>query len=169
MEQKLPIHKYFEQPVTSLMSPWWNDDGFFGATQRNMSRLMNEMMEGWQMAVPGLSRHLNSADVSEDSKSFRVRMPVPGLEADDIDISAADGMLTISAEKQEKRNGAESSYSFTQSMSLPEAANIERADVSLNNHVLTIEIPKTNGHDKKLAIRTGDQRQQKQKQQQQQK
>jgi HSP20 family protein len=171
MDQKLPIHKYFEQPVSSLFTPfWWNDDSVFGAAQRNMNRMMTDVLDSWQMAMPGMAHRLPAADVTEDNKSFRVKMPMPGLEADDIDISTADGMLTISAEKTEKKNGAESSYSFTQSMSLPEGVDIGRADVNLSHHLLTIEIPKTNGKSQKLEIRSGDQRgSQKQKPQQQQK
>lgn len=169
MEQKLPIHKYGQNPLALFMNPmafsplWWNDEHPIAAAQRNMNRMFSDVLDDWKMMSPLMSSsgRIPSADVSEDRKCVRVKMPVPGLEAEDIDISVEDGMLTISAEKQEKKNNAETSYSFSQSLSLPEEADVNRADVTLNNHMLTIEIPKMDGQGQKLNIRNSDERQQK--------
>ncbi len=165
MDQKLPIHRSSGQ-MPSMWSPfsmspfWWDEDNMFSTAQRNMSRMFEDAFDNMRFAAPMMgsslmgSRRMPHPEISEDRKGFHVKMPVPGLEADDIDISTEDGMLTISAEKQEKKGGVDSSFSFTQSMSLPEGADIGRADVTLANHVLSIEIPKSNGSGQKMQIRS---------------
>jgi HSP20 family protein len=186
MDQRLPIHRGSSGQMPSMFSPfgmspfWWDDDSFLSVTQRNMSRMFEDAFDNMRLASPLMgaslmgTRRMPQPEITEDRKGFHLKMAVPGLEADDIDISTEDGMLTISAEKQEKKGGVDSSYSFSQSMRLPEGADIDRADVTLNNHVLSIEIPKSNGNGQKMQIRSqrGEQKQgqsQKNAQQQQQK
>jgi len=167
MEQKLTVHKndksrshqpalspFWNSPAgfSSLWNParfeplWWNND-MFDTARRNMNLAFNEVFENW--FARGLQPY---ADISEDQKTLRIKMDVPGLEADDIDISADGGMLTISANKQEKQDGTESRYSFNYSTLLPEDANIEQADVNLANHRLSIEIPRKKGGEERQAI-----------------
>jgi HSP20 family molecular chaperone IbpA len=162
MEQKLTVHKNdksrshqpalspfwnFPADFSSLWNPaslwnpvrfeplWWNND-MFDAARKNM----NLAFENW--FARGLQPY---ADITGDQKTLRIKMDVPGLEADDIDISADGGMLTISADKQEKQDGTESRYSFSYSTLLPEDANIEQADINLANNRLSIEIPRKSG------------------------
>ena len=174
MEQKLTIHKNRSHSQTppslwgsssefpaflnpSLAAPsfwspanfnplWW-ENGLFDDTRRNMTQIFDGFFDNW--SARGIQPH---ADITEDKKSLRIKMDVPGLEADDIDISTDDGVLTISADKQEKQNGTESSYSFSYSTTLPEGANVDQADVNFSNHKLSIEIPKGNGAAPKPVI-----------------
>ena len=116
-----------------------------------MSRIFESMAEN----IPVPSSIHPQTDVSEDQKSLRIDMDLPGLKAEDLDISTKDDVLTISADKQEKRNGTESHYSFSYSTTLPESANIDAADVNFVNQRLSIEIPKKNGA-KKISINAED-------------
>jgi HSP20 family protein len=167
MEQKLTIHKnnknrnhlptlssFLKPPVefTSMWNParlepfWWSND-IFDAARRNMGLVFDEVFKG--MPIQPLQPY---ADVTEDQKSVRIKMDVPGLDADDIDISTDGGMLTISADKQEKEDGTESRYSFSYTTVLPDDAHVDQADVNFANHRLSIEIPKRNGVVAKPAV-----------------
>ena len=134
MEQKLSIHKnksslpalpaFWDLPRISspFWSParfsplGWNDDieDLLDNTRRNVSRMFENLAEN--ISVPSIQPQ---TEVSEDQKSLRIDMDLPGLKAEDLDISTKDGVLTISADKQEKRNGTESRYSFSYSTTLP--------------------------------------------------
>ncbi len=165
MEQKLTIHKNQASAlnprlswdpsnvVPSLWSPvsfdplWWDND-VFASTRRNMTQMFDNFFDNWL----ALGVQPSNANISEDQRSLRIKMDVPGIEAEDIDISTANGMLTISADREENVNGTETRYSFSHSVSLPEDVNVEQAHVNFANHRLSIEIPKGNGAAPRPAI-----------------
>jgi HSP20 family protein len=154
-QQKLTVHenkssRFKPASLWNVQSFWsqanldpviWSND-IFNSTRRNMTQMMEGFFDNW----PAQKAH-TTADVTEDHKSLRIRMDVPGLQADDIDISTEDGMLIISSDKQENDNGTISHYSFSYSTSLPEEALLEEADVRLENDRLSITIPKSDGED----------------------
>ena len=48
-------------------------------------------------------RMLPSLDLSETPNTIEVRMDVPGIKAEEIDIQLANGVLTISGERRKRR------------------------------------------------------------------
>ena len=91
-----------------------------------------------------------SVDVYETDKGYTIRAELPGLDAKQVDISSANGFLTIKGEKtaqtEEKHKNylrRETSYGqFERIIALPEAADDEKAQATFKNGVLTIEMPK---------------------------
>ncbi len=175
MEQRLTIHR--DRSHLPSLSSFWNfpriSSSFwsplrFGAHtwNENVEDLFDNMRWGVNRAFDELSESLPVAgvqpqpEVHEDQKSLRINMDLPGLTEEDIDISAKNNVLTISADKHEKRNGSESHYSFSYSTSLPESADIDAADVGFDNQRLRIDIPKKNGG-RKLAINVENNREKK--------
>lgn len=105
------------------------------------SRLgMNEQME-WRPA----------ADIVENEKEFVIRADLPQVSKDDIDISVANGVITLRGERRkssestgEKEHRVEKFYgSFTRSFAIPENVDAEKITASQANGVLTISLPKT--------------------------
>ena len=103
-------------------------------------------------------------DVAENEKEFIVSAEVPGMESGDVQITMADGYVTIKGEKkqeeEEEREGyfrKERSYgSFQRVIALPDAANLDKAEAVISKGVLTIHIPKKAGaqtKERKLEIR----------------
>lgn len=92
-------------------------------------------------------------DVTENDKEFKVTAELPGMDVKDVQITAADGYLTIKgekkAEKKEEREGyfrQERSYgSFQRVVALPDTANFDKAEANFKNGVLTLSIPKKAG------------------------
>jgi HSP20 family protein len=92
-----------------------------------------------------------SVDVHEEQDRYTVRADLPGVEAKDIDVTAADGVLTIrgsrNIEKRENQKGYERlerlSGDFLRRFSLPENARAEDIKAKHNNGVLEVVIPKT--------------------------
>ncbi|HZZ70728.1 MAG TPA: Hsp20/alpha crystallin family protein, partial [Pirellulales bacterium] len=56
-----------------------------------------------------------SVDFSETEKEFVVRAEMPGIDAQDLDLSIVDGALVISGEKKGESEKSEKDYHFTES------------------------------------------------------
>lgn len=111
-------------------------------------------LPGWARFSPESSFAVSPAmDVSENDKEFKVSCELPGMEARDVQITTAEGYVTIKGEKKreskEEREGyfrQERSYgSFQRVIALPDTANFDKAEASFKNGVLTLAIPKKAG------------------------
>jgi len=112
------------------------------------------------------SRALNipSINVKETEREYKLSIAAPGLDKEDFDIQLHDGMLTISAEKEENKNSddkynrREYNYSsWTRSFSLPDDAVDGKISAEYKNGELKIDVPKSGDkkkHEgKKIEIR----------------
>jgi HSP20 family protein len=85
-----------------------------------------------------------------DGNTLVVRAEVPGIDPEkDVDVSVADGMLHIKAEREEKseqksKNGYRSEFrygSFTRTIALPPGAREEDVTASYKDGVLEVRAP----------------------------
>jgi len=131
-----------------MMRPFWdNSDSIFSEMmQRTINPFLPAVATFWRPA--GLNEpHI---DIIENGDKFIVRADVPGIEADDIEVSVADGALVISGEKREMTEDSDENYlhrecfcgSFSRSVALPENADIDNAEASIDQNVLSIRVPK---------------------------
>jgi HSP20 family protein len=79
---------------------------------------------------------------------YQVRAEIPGVDpTKDVDITVRDGMLTIKAERTEKKESggrSEFSYgSFVRSVSLPQGADEDAITASYDKGILTVSMPVT--------------------------
>ena len=92
-------------------------------------------------------------NVSDEGDAVLVKAEVPGLDADDLEITVEGDMLTIrgekKAEKEEKQENyyyAERSFgSFIRRVELPCHVDSERADAHLEKGILSLKLPKIAG------------------------
>jgi len=103
----------------------------------------------------GRVMNVPSINVNETDKLYKLSIAAPGLEKKDFDIQYNQGMLTISAEKEEKKeetgkfNRREYNYSsWSRSFNLPEDALDGDIKAEYRDGELKIEIPKS-GNKKK--------------------
>ncbi len=110
------------------------------------SQLIGEPTDGRR---PG--RMLPSLDLTETANTVDVRMDVPGMKAEDIDIQLNNGMLTISGERKEEKeekgktlHRVERRYgSFSRSVTLPATVAEDKVDAQYRDGVLTVSLQKT--------------------------
>jgi len=89
-------------------------------------------------------------DVTEDANQFSVVCDVPGLKREDVEITLAQGVLTIRGEKKAPKRGAGArSYReeiwegrFQRTVSLPAEVDIAKVTADLKDGVLTVALPK---------------------------
>jgi len=110
------------------------------------SQVLGEGGETW------LSGHIvPSLDLSETDQAVDVRMDVPGMKPDDIDIQVNGNLLTVSGENKEEKEEKGRSFhrierrcgSFSRSVTLPCAVKEDKIDAKYLDGVLTISMPKS--------------------------
>jgi HSP20 family protein len=90
-------------------------------------------------------------DVSETDAAYQVRVDLPGLSKDNLDINYHEGTLSVSGERQMEKaedgtrfSRIERAYGrFYRSFSLPQAADADKIEAAHENGVLSLHIPKT--------------------------
>jgi HSP20 family protein len=98
-----------------------------------------------------------TADISETDKEYLIRASLPAVSKEDVKVTYADGMLTLSGErrqdeeqKDEKFHKVESYYgSFLRSFVLPDAIDEQAIKAESRDGVLTIHVPKVKSEAKK--------------------
>ncbi len=91
------------------------------------------------------------ADITEDAEHYYAHLELPGVNKDEVNITIADHVLTISGEKKlaEDRNSLNVLFnervygSFERKFTLSDDIDHERIDASFKDGVLTITLPKT--------------------------
>ncbi|NMM18803.1 MAG: Hsp20/alpha crystallin family protein [Rhodoferax sp.] len=93
---------------------------------------------------------LLAGELEETSKDVVVRVEVPGMDKDDCEITIEGNMVHLSGRKRFERETHDSTYhvmeraygSFQRSIPLPRNVNIDQAEASFKNGVLTVRLPK---------------------------
>ena len=90
-------------------------------------------------------------DVSENNSHVTVRMDLPGIKPEEIDIQLSGNVITISGDrKEEKEEKGETfhrierrSGSFSRSVTLPCSVDESKVDAQYHDGVLTVTMPKS--------------------------
>jgi HSP20 family protein len=123
-------------------------ESFFKKSPFGSERLLSSPFEVPAIAFNDFETPL--MDAWETEKEIKAEIDLPGVDKKDIKLNISKGMLEIKAEKKhekkESRNGfhrIERAYrGFYRKISLPESADIDRAEAKYENGVLKISIPK---------------------------
>jgi HSP20 family protein len=103
-------------------------------------------------------------DISERKDAYLVTVELPGMKAEDLDITMEDGLLTIQGERQFASESSEQQYhrverrygAFRRSITLPAHVMAEGIQASFEDGVLQILVPKAEeATPKRIQVRTG--------------
>jgi len=94
--------------------------------------------------------HLPAVDLYQTDDEVVVRATLPGIKADQVQISVTGDLLTLRGEFKEKSDVKEKSYhmreqrlgSFERTISLPTSVVSEKAKAEFEDGILTISLPK---------------------------
>ena len=100
-------------------------------------------MNGGSLLVP-------DANIIENEKDYKIDLAAPGLEKKDFKVEILDGVLNISAEKEEEKKEEgknfrrrEFSYnSFKRAFTLPDNLMNDKIDAKYENGILHLTLPK---------------------------
>lgn len=100
-------------------------------------------------------------DVTEDDKRYCVRVDVPGVRKEDIDIAIDGNQVTITAEARREKAHEEEKELYSEryegqayrSFTLPSEIDSATAEAHYDGGVLTLDLPKKAGNgSRKLAV-----------------
>ncbi|MEM7433016.1 MAG: Hsp20/alpha crystallin family protein [Pseudomonadota bacterium] len=103
------------------------------------------------ISEPNLDRNwVPAVDIEEHDEHFIVRADVPGVAADEIDISLEAGVLSISGERQTQRSEEHHGMArfervsgrFNRRFKLPRDVDAEQVTAASANGILEVTIPK---------------------------
>lgn len=93
---------------------------------------------------------LLTADVLENADEVVVKLEIPGLESDNLDIQVVNDHLVVRGEKQVQRESRDGRYhilecaygAFERAIPLPVAVDDARANAQYRNGILRVTLPK---------------------------
>ncbi len=114
----------------------------------------------WPRVAPDSESELDwapSVDISETGGEYLIRASLPAVKKDDVKVTVADGLLTVSGERRrkeeekgEKFHKVETWYGkFSRSFALPDAVDEAAIRAESKDGVLTVHVPKTKVETKK--------------------
>ena len=94
--------------------------------------------------------YVPAVNIAENAADYSIEVAAPGIDKEDFKISVENGVVSISAQKNEEKKEEgqhftrkEFSYqSFKRAFSLPEHVEADKIEASHKNGVLTLVLPK---------------------------
>ena len=143
----------------------WNPFGEMARMRNEIDRLFEDAFNApvgkWERnSVWGFP-----LDVTEADDTFIVKAAVPGMNPDELDITITDNVLTIKGETQDEEVRDEEKVhlrerrfgSFMRSISLPTPVESDNVTATMENGVLTLQIPKAEAvKPKRIAVHAGN-------------
>ncbi|MFC2187450.1 Hsp20/alpha crystallin family protein [Fulvivirgaceae bacterium LMO-SS25] len=125
----------------SLVNEFFNTDRFFGPSMLDFDGNLLDFDSS--LVIP-------EANIIENGKDYKIELAVPGLNRDDLKVEVHDGILSVSAEKEEEKKEEKENYrrrefsynSFSRSFSLPDNLLTDKIDAKYENGILRLTLPK---------------------------
>ncbi|HEY3395062.1 MAG TPA: Hsp20/alpha crystallin family protein [Lacipirellulaceae bacterium] len=132
-----------------LSSMWRRDP--FTALREEMNDLRSRLWGGEEEGWFGAALAAPSVDLSETDTAVEVRMDLPGVKPDDIDIQVSGNILSVTGQRQEEKEEKGRTFhrverhsgSFSRAITLPAAVNESEVAAEYRDGVLAITLPKS--------------------------
>jgi HSP20 family protein len=153
---KLPLKK--EEPKKATPAALGQNP--FASLRTEIDHLFDEFAPGWPFTAgralaaefPRFERLAvqPAIEVTANGKSYMITAELPGHDAKNIEVSVADGSLSIRGEKKEETEEKKDDYylserrygSFERRFQLPDGIDVDKIEASLNKGVLKVVLPK---------------------------
>jgi len=134
----------------------------------NLREEINRLFDSNQPEIIPLPRLMNAwgpqLDLFEDKDNLVVKVEVPGMKREDIDVSLQEGTLTISGERKHEEQYQEAQAHrqerfygrFQRSVALPVPVEDAKVKATYNDGILTVTLPKApEAKPKQISIDVG--------------
>lgn len=122
---------------------------------------------GFELKMPAWAdwQSAPAVNFTETNGSYSITAELPGMEQDNVDITLANGILTIKGEKTEEKVEKNKDYHmserrfgrFQRSFRLPEGIDVDKINADMAKGVLTITVPKSKQAkvaEKKISVKS---------------
>ncbi len=125
----------------------WHSFNRFTSLRDEVNRLFES---SWPARETGVSGWSPALDVFDDKDNVVVKVELPGLNKDAINISLDKGVLTVSGERKQERETKEGGTfrserhfgKFQRSVTLPTTVDGNKVNAAYKDGILTIDLPK---------------------------
>jgi HSP20 family protein len=104
-------------------------------------------------------------NISETRDGYRIEAPVPGFRPEDVDVTFADGILTIHAKRKQEQTRQEDTFmrrevafgDYRRQISLPGDVRDDDIKATFDDGVLTVVVPRAQKPEpKRIQIQLGE-------------
>jgi HSP20 family protein len=106
-----------------------------------------------------------AVDVSETEKAYEITADLPGIDEKNVEVKLANGVLTITGEKQDEKEEKKKDYymrersfgSFQRNFQVPEGVDVDKIEANFKKGVLSVTLPKSpeaQKAEKKIAVKS---------------
>jgi HSP20 family protein len=130
--------------------------------RRDMDRLLDRLWDDFRFPfLPRTAREVPLIELSETHKALIVKVEIPDLSPEDIDISITEDKLTIRGEFKKDRVEEREGYQkrevrrgrFTRTIQLPCKILMDDVEATYKNGILNIVMPKCDVEARKVKVR----------------
>ncbi|MDX1419866.1 MAG: Hsp20/alpha crystallin family protein [Rubricoccaceae bacterium] len=132
--------------------------------RREMDRLFNDFLPARQGEGASTSVWMPRADLAETDDAWLLSLDLPGLTADDVEVTMEDDTLTVSGERQASRDQQEGRFHriernygrFFRTVQFATPVDADNIEASFEDGVLTIRIAKAEASKpRRIEVRGG--------------
>jgi HSP20 family protein len=119
--------------------------------QRSINKMFDSLFHGgvWDEEMAA-SMWNPAVDVQDRDQEYVLRVELPGVARDDVNITTRENIITIRGEKKQEKETRESTYrrterlygSFQRSFSLPGSVKNDKIEATFKDGILEIVVPK---------------------------
>lgn len=131
----------------------YNPNRSYLSMQDTMNSLVNALFNSdFSTESSDNGEYAPRMDMKETEGAYSVKLTMPGIDKDNIDISISDGVLTIKGEtKEDSENKDENEkwlvrehkhFTYYRSVRLPSEVQADKAEAEYKNGVLNLTLPK---------------------------
>lgn len=128
----------------------WDPFREFQTLQHRMNRLFDEQYGGSREESMTTGAFVPPVDIYEDEHGIQLKLEVPGINEQDLDIKVENNVLTVSGERKFEKEQKEENFhrierrygSFVRSFTLPNTVDTENITAEYTNGVLNVRLAK---------------------------
>ena len=116
-----------------------------------MDRMFGQLFgQSWTNGQSGTPAYQLPVDVTETEDGYQVRATLPGFNADQVEVTMRDGVLSIAAKRSEEKTEEKGRYlrrevfsgNYRRQLAFPGEVKAEDVKADFENGVLTIRVPR---------------------------
>ena len=134
---------FFLTPRTNRRNVGFNN-GLVDALDRLVESTFADTSGGF-LVQPALSSSAPQSFVTTTDEAHRIDIALPGVPKNAVNVSVANGAITIGYDATNTADTAVFSTSFTKTWTLPDGVDIEAITATSENGVLSVTIPYSTG------------------------
>ena len=145
----------------------WDPFREFSTLQDRMNRLFHDSLGDGREEALTTTAFAPAVDIYEDEHNVTLKIEVPGIDENDIDVRIENNTLTVHGERKFEKDEKEENYrrverqygSFTRTFTLPSTVETENISANYDKGVLKIKLAKkAEAKPKQIKVNIGSER-----------